>query len=483
MILQNMFNFIKTNLSLEALMKYFYIFLLILSNSFVCLDISAQDKKKEPSVTLTISSSSKLNLNVVDKKITVKEQDKSISKNEKKEPPALSPISLDNIWDGFKNWVHSYIKYERFSMWDIISLFLGILLTLIVARIARWIVETQLKRFASKTKNKVDDLIFEAIGKPISLLIISIGIYCSAWPITELVEPALKHIFARLCLALAAASIAWGIYQLIEVIDYSLKLLAKKTDNNLDDLIVNIIRKSLKVTITLLSILFIGQNILNLNITTLLAGAGVFGLAIAFAAQDTIANFFGSIMIILDQPFKVGDTINVNGYKGGIENIGFRSTRLRTFDGHLVSIPNKNVANANIENIAKRPFIKHSFNLGLTYDTGYKNMEKAIKILHDLLDPQKCNDVARPPRITFNSFNDCSLNINVTIWWHHRDDKEEITLPDYGVHVMWVHETYMEVLKQFDAEGLEFAFPTNTTYLAQDDKRKVSISVDQSKIK
>lgn len=478
-----MFNFIKTNLSLKALMKYFFIFLLILSNSFVCLNTSAQDKKKEPAVTLTISSSSKLNLNVVDQKATVKDQDKSISKSETKELSNLSPISLDNMWGGFKDWIHTYIKYEKFAMWDIISLFFGIFFTLIIARIARWVVETQLKRFASKTKNKVDDLIFEAIGKPISLLIISIGIYCSAWPITELVEPALKHIFARLCLALAAASIAWAIYKLIEVIDYSLKLLAKKTDNNLDDLIVNIIRKSLKVTITLLSILFIGQNILNLNITTLLAGAGVFGLAIAFAAQDTIANFFGSIMIILDQPFKVGDTINVNGYKGGIENIGFRSTRLRTFDGHLVSIPNKNVANANIENIAKRPFIKHSFDLGLTYDTGYKNMEKAIKLLHDLLDPQKCNDAERPPRISFNSFNDCSLNINVTVWWHHRDDEGEVTLPDYGAHVMWIHETYMEVLKQFDAKGLEFAFPTNTTYLAQDDKRKISISVDQPKIK
>ena len=351
-ILQNMFNFIKTTLPLKAAMKYFFIFLLILSNAFVCQNGSAQEKKKESSVTLTISSSSKLNLNVVDPKATVQDQDHPISKNKKESFPVVAPISLDSVWGGFKDWIHSYIKYEKFATWDIIYLFLGILLTLIIARAVRWVVETQFKKFASKTKNKIDDLIFEAIGKPISLLIISLGIYCSAWPITELVEPALKHIFARMCLALAAASIAWSIYRLIEVIDYSLKLLAQKTDNNLDDLIVNIIRKSLKVTITLLSILFIGQNILNLNITTLLAGAGVFGLAIAFAAQDTIANFFGSIMIILDQPFKVGDCVNVNGYKGGIENIGFRSTRLRTFDGHLVSIPNKNVANADIENIA-----------------------------------------------------------------------------------------------------------------------------------
>jgi len=389
---------------------------------------------------------------------------------------AKSPFST--IWNSFKGWVSRHIEIDNIDMWKIGYLFVGILITLIVGRTLRWIIEHHFVKLSSKTNTEIDDRICEAVGRPVALFVFAVGIYLSSGPILSHLSPVLKGLFGRICLATAAGSVAWGLYRLISVIDYILTKLAEKTDNNLDDLIVAIIRKSLKVTVVLLSILFIGQNILDMNITALLAGAGVLGLAIAFAAQDTIANFFGSIMIILDQPFKVGDCIQVSGFKGSVENVGFRSTRIRTFDGHLVSLPNKGVANDSIENIAKRPFIKKTINLGLTYDTGYKNMEKSIKMLHKLLDEQSCMDEERPPRIAFDSFNDFSLNISVTVWWHSRDENGDIKDPDYGEFVKWVHDTDMEILKQFDAEGLEFAFPTNTTYLAQDDKRKVSIDVN-----
>jgi small-conductance mechanosensitive channel len=290
---------------------------------------------------------------------------------------AKSPFST--IWNSFKGWVSNHIDVEKIDMWKIGYLFIGILITLIVGRTLRWIIERHFVKLSSKTNTEIDDRICEAVGRPVALFIFAIGIYLSSGPILSHLSPVLKGLFGRLCLATAAGSVAWGLCRLISVIDHILTRLAAKTDNNLDDLIVAIIRKSLKVTVVLLSILFIGQNILDMNITALLAGAGVLGLAIAFAAQDTIANFFGSIMIILDQPFKVGDCIQVSGFKGSVENVGFRSTRIRTFDGHLVSLPNKGVANDSIENIAKRPFIKNTTNLGLTYDTGYKNMERLLK--------------------------------------------------------------------------------------------------------
>ena len=161
--------------------------------------------------------------------------------------------------------------------------------------------------------------------------------------------------------------------------------------------------------------------------------------------------------------------------------MGFRSTKIRTFDGHLISVPNKSLANAEVENIAKRPFIKQTINLGLTYDTGYKKMNKAIDLLHKLLDSQDCMDEEKLPRIVFNSFNDFSLNIAITVWWHLKNEKGEIIPPDYGAFMKWIHETDMEILRIFDSEGLEFAFPTNTTYLAYDEKRKVEISIDSKK--
>lgn len=462
------------------------IFLIIFSISALLfpLTIHAQAEKKETKPQVTITFTKDVNL-VIDQTAAAKQETpeikKEIAKKQAEEKQEAKGHFLQQMWVGFKHWIHNYIKYEKFNLWDIGYLFIGILITLIVGRTLRWFLENHAKRFASKTKTKIDDKIFHAIGKPTSLLVFSIGFYLSASPITAMMVPKLKELFVRACLALGAAAIAWGIYRLVEVIDYVLKKLAEKTSNNLDDLIVGVIRKSLKVTIFVVSVLFIGQNILELNITTLLAGAGVMGLAIAFAAQDTIANFFGSIMIILDQPFKVGDTISVSGYKGNVENVGFRSTRIRTFDGHVVSLPNKALANADIENIAKRPFIKHVINLGLTYDTGYKKMEKAVKLLHDLLDNQECIDPERLPRIVFDKFNDFSLNISITVWWHFKDKNGEFTIPDYGVFMKWVHETDMTILKIFDKEGLEFAFPTNTTYMAYDDSRKLKIEVETKK--
>ncbi len=397
--------------------------------------------------------------------------------SEEKTSEELADNPLQNLWSSFKAWVSRHINIENIELWKAIYLFVGIIITLIAGRTARWIIEHHFVKLSSKTNTEVDDRICEAAGRPVSLFLFGVGLYLSAGPILSHFSPLLKSLFGRLCMASAAVAVAWALYRLVAVIDYILTKLAEKTDNNLDDLIVAIIRKSLKVTIVVLSILFIGQNILDMNITALLAGAGVMGLAIAFAAQDTIANFFGSIMIILDQPFKVGDCIQISGHKGSVENVGFRSTRIRTFDGHLVSLPNKGVANDNIENIAKRPFIKKTINLGLTYDTGFKNMERAITILHKLLDKQSCMDKESLPRIVFDNFNDFSLNISVTVWWHGRDEKGGITAPDYGEFMKWVHETDMEILKQFDKEGLEFAFPTNTTYLAYDEKRKVEIGV------
>ena len=352
-------------------------------------------------------------------------------------------------------------------------MFIGVLLTLIAARLSRWFIESHLIKLASKTSTELDDIACAAIGRPISLFIFSIGLFVSTGPLISLMSPMLKHIFIRLCLALAAGAVAWALYRLTAVIDHLLTKLAASTKNNIDDLVVAIVRKALKITIVLVSVLFIGQNILELNITTLLAGAGVMGLAIAFAAQDTIANFFGSIMIILDQPFKAGERVKLGQYNGTIESVGFRSTRLRTLDGNLITIPNKVVANEAAENIARRPYIKQTSNFTLVYDTPADRMERAIEILHEILDDHEGQDAEKPPRIYFNAFNDWALNIMVIVWYHPGD---------YFAFQEWNHKTNLEILRRFNAEGLEFAFPTNTTYLAHDANRKLSIVVDKNEV-
>lgn len=272
----------------------------------------------------------------------------------------------------------------------------------------------------------------------------------------------------RVLEAALCAMVAWLIYRFVDLLDYALEKIVDKSGNHIDVLILGIIRRIAKVTVVILSILFIGQNILNLNITTLLAGAGVVGLAVAFAAQDTIANFFGSIMLIIDKPFGVGDFIKLDTFSGTVERVGLRSTAIRTLDGNLITIPNKNAAGVPVENVSMRPNIKKILNLGLTYDTSPEKMRRAIEILHEIFDNHEGMAPELPPKINFTEFKDFSLNIQVIVWYHPNDFMKSLE---------WMTEKNLEILDRFNAEGLDFAFPSNTTYLAYDAKRRIGLDI------
>jgi MscS family membrane protein len=254
--------------------------------------------------------------------------------------------------------------------------------------------------------------------------------------------------------------VTWGIYRLVEVFNNHLKNLALRSDNNLDDLLVELIRKTVRFCVVFIAILFIGQTILGLRITALVAGAGIAGLAIALAAKDTLANFFGSVMIMLDKPFTVGERITVDSVTGGVERIGFRSTRIRSLDGHMFSIPNSKLADSVVENVAKRPYIKYAFDLTLVYSTTAVQMERAMEILHEIMDKEEIFNKELPPRIYFTSFNDWALNISVIVWFQSTDYFETQKIKN---------DLNLEILRRFNAEGLDFAFPTSTNHLVSDE--------------
>jgi MscS family membrane protein len=377
---------------------------------------------------------------------------------------------IGSYWEQTLRKFGTDFQFEKLTPKDILFFFAGLILTMLVARFARWCLEHYAVKLASRTETEVDDLIFSAVGRPASLLIVALGIYGSSSILFPLMSANMTAIVGKLCIAIVAVAIAWALYRLVSVVDYLVGRYAKRSDNDLDDLVVPAISRTLKVIVVVFSVLLIGQNIFNVNITTLLAGAGVAGLAVAFAAQDTIANVFGSIMVILDQPFKAGEIVKVADITGQVEQIGFRSTKIRTLNGHLVTIPNKNMANATIENISKRPSIKHEINLTLVYDTTPDKMELAIKLLHEIFDNHENMKPEFPPKIFFNSFKEWSLNIYMIVWF---------SSSDYFAFLTWLNGKNLEILRRFNEAGIEFAFPSNTTYLAGDPKRKVEFLVKQ----
>ena len=222
------------------------------------------------------------------------------------------------------------------------------------------------------------------------------------------------------------------------------------------------------------------------------------GLAVALAARSTVENIIGSFMIFWDGPYKVGQRIKVLGHDGVVEAIGLRSTKIRLLTGHLTSIPNEKMASAEIENIGRRPYIRRLLNVNITYDTPPKKINRAIEICREILavpestepDPPHSSDEARdaepsseglerephpndainqpefPPRVYFSELNTDSLNLLVIYWYHPAEHW------DYLQHATWIN---MQIMERFEAEGIDFAFPTQTLHLAGDDKRRLTI--------
>jgi MscS family membrane protein len=265
---------------------------------------------------------------------------------------------------------------------------------------------------------------------------------------------------------LIICAIGFVVYNLVDIVEIWLNRFSRKTKSKLDDMLVPLVIKSLRVTVIILVLLQVAQTLSDKPITSILAGLGVGGLAVALAAQDTIKNFFGSLVLFSDKPFEVGERITVDGYDGPVEEVGFRSTRIRTLDGHMVTIPNGELANKTIHNIGKRPYIKRLMTVTVTYDTTPEKLQKALDILHEILDDHEGMDPEFPPRIYFSDFASTSLDILVIYWYHP---------PDYWQFMEFNQKVNFKILEQFNNEGIDFAFPTQTVYVAGDPNRPFKV--------
>lgn len=355
------------------------------------------------------------------------------------------------------------------AAWRYLAFALLVILALVTGVLAGWVVRHFGARLTAKTSWEFDDLVIVSAAEPLRLALQAFGVWLALMLLVVGAVPDLIVSWcSRLAMTVVACAVLWYLYRLVDVIDHYLRNLAKHTDNSLDDTVVSVARKAMRVSLLLIGIIFIGNNILNWDITALLASAGVVGLALAFAAQDTIANFFGTVMVLIDRPFRVGERVMIEGADGPVESIGFRSTRIRTLDGHLVTLPNKRVADAKVENVGRRPSIKRVTTIGITYDTPVAKVHRAVEILREILANHRCMDPAFPPRVHFREFADFSLNIQFIAWF--KSD-------DYWDYLAWCEEVNFEIMRRFETEGIEFAFPTSTTYLAGDARRPLTVKV------
>ncbi|WP_419194253.1 mechanosensitive ion channel family protein [Novipirellula herctigrandis] len=222
-----------------------------------------------------------------------------------------------------------------------------------------------------------------------------------------------------------------------------------------------LIRISSKLVAILLSVVLLvtGGQYLGIPIATLLASAGIGGIALALGAQDTLKNLFATIALMADKPCRVGDRIRFEGYDGFVEDIGLRSTKLRLLDGHVVTIPNEQIAGQHVENISQREHIRRSAEIRIPLDTPREQVERAIAIIREKLDQHEGMDNEFPPRVFFDEFGDDAFRIRFIYWYspaHFWDFKA------FG------EKLNLEIFAAYEAEGIQFSLPLRHSYWKQD---------------
>jgi len=364
--------------------------------------------------------------------------------------------------------VRSALEAKLFGepLWKYFASVAFIIIALWGARVLDWLVTHRLKRWAEKTHTRLDDLIIELLRGPVKVvtfvILLHVGLRLFAWP------PWVQDYLSKGLKVLVAWSITYVLAKAVDpILNYWRTSFKPEDEKLLDSHLLPLIRKSIKTLIVILAVLFTSQN-LGLNITSLLAGLSVGGLALGLAAQDTVANVLGAIAIFLDKPFRVGDRIQFENVDGVVESIGLRSTRIRNLDGHLVTVPNKTVGNATIVNVSRRPHIRTIMDIGITYDTPPNKVQLALEILEKVFrEHPMTSDVI----VSFTQFADSSLNLKVIHWWKGTD---------YRAYMAGMRELNLQIKERFDAAGLSFAFPTRTLYVKQDSSWRVENAATSS---
>jgi len=257
-------------------------------------------------------------------------------------------------------------------------------------------------------------------------------------------------------------------YRLVNIVSYYLMRLSLETESTLDDQLVPLIRKTLKSFVVIVGSLFVLEN-LNVPIVPLLTGLSIGGLAFALAAQDTIKNFFGSLMIFIDKPFQIGDWITSGDVDGTVEEVGFRSTRIRSFRNSVYYIPNGQLADKTIDNHGLRKYRRFFTTLSVNYDTPPELIQLFVdglkRIVAEHADTRKDSY-----HIYLNDLGDSSLNIMFYIFFE---------VPDWGEELRARHEVLLHVLKLAQQLGVNFAFPTRTLHV-ENFPEKTSLSPEYS---
>lgn len=353
-----------------------------------------------------------------------------------------------------RQWFPSPLRQTHFLIPDyqwlclLVLIFVGLAADVLVRTIVTWIVDRWFKKTAESQNLETTAKVWRPMGRLANAAIWYLGTTLIGLPSVAL---------NVLLIILKLYTIIAGVWTGFAVIDLVGNYWAKRallTETRFDDLLIPLMVKTLKVFVLCLGLLTVAQTF-DLPIVGLIGGLGIGGAALALASKDAVANFFGSVTVLFDRPFEVGDWIITDGAEGTVESVGFRSTRIRTFYNSMITLPNSLLTTSVVDNMGRRRYRRIKTTLGVQYDTTPEQLDAFCEGIRELIrqHPYTRKDYYH---VYFNDFGPSSLNILLYCF---------VACPDWAIELRERHRLLADILRLAKQLGVQFAFPTRTLHM------------------
>jgi MscS family membrane protein len=363
----------------------------------------------------------------------------------------IYPFGVDRLLELFPKMGDS--KYFGLYVWQMTGILIIVLLSVIIHKLFTFLIEKIIINLLIRRGHMTTVRKFVApVAKPLSILII-FPILLLLTPVIQLPIKINSYIMFTLK-ALWPVFLTVVLYRLVDLLGMYMTKLAERTESTLDDQLVPMIRKALKMFVVIIGVLAILVN-LNIDILPLLTGLSIGGLAFALAAQDTLKNFFGSVMIFMDKPFQIGDWITSGDIDGTVEEVGFRATRVRTFRNSLTYVPNGKIADSTVDNHGLRNYRRFYTQISIMYSTPSDIVNLFVEGLRAIVLKHP-HTLKENYHVYLNDMAASSLNVMFYIFFK---------VPTWGEELRCRHEVLIEIIRLAESLGVNFAFPTTTLHM------------------
>ena len=349
------------------------------------------------------------------------------------------------------NWLHDAVI--GIEVWQFIGLGAMALIIVVVHFLVVWALSSAIKRRTPPERHEFWRHELSRLRRPLLLMLGAITL-AIGFPVLDF-DSDVEHIveiFANFASTFAGVLVG---FRLVDAAADYWTQIAEETDSKLDDQLVPLARTAGKIFVGAVGAIFILQN-LNINITSLVAGLGIGGVAVALASQDTLKNLLGGATILADKPFQVGDWVIVGDIEGTVEQVGFRSTRIRTFADSLITVPNARMTDTAVNNMGQRTWRRYYTTVGLAYHTDPDRIQAFVEGVRAIV--RSADDMRHDYYIVeLHSFGDSALNVMVYTF---------IAASTWNEELRTRHVFNLNIIRLANELQVEFAFPTQTLHVA-----------------